>query len=187
MSLEQARALHTRGELAKARRYLDTLPFNGGASAADALAAGVPVVTCAGEAFASRMASSLLNTVGMPELATTSLDEYRKVALALISDREQLTALRAKLLGRRAPLFDAPRFCQPLELAYQAMWERSQRGQAPASIAVEAIQPALLPFSEASVVRASSIPIKPLPPETAVSRSARARSVWPACNSAMPR
>ncbi|MBI4203853.1 MAG: hypothetical protein HY527_02395 [Betaproteobacteria bacterium] len=63
--------------------FLDTLPFNAAATASDALWAGVPVLTCAGEAFASRMAGSLLNAVGLPELITYSMEEYEALALKL--------------------------------------------------------------------------------------------------------
>jgi protein O-GlcNAc transferase len=123
--------------LSLADLYLDTLPFNGGASASDALWMGVPVLTCSGEAFAARMAGSLLRAIGMPELITHCLEEYERQALQL--DSQQLSQYKARLLARGtgAALFDGQRFCRHLESAYRNMWERSQRGEAPASFCVE--------------------------------------------------
>src|SRR5262249_51176083 len=48
--------------------FLDTLPYNAHTTASDALWAGVPIVTCLGNAFAGRVGASLLRSVGLPEL-----------------------------------------------------------------------------------------------------------------------
>ncbi|MDP2241947.1 MAG: tetratricopeptide repeat protein [Burkholderiales bacterium] len=121
--------------------FLDTLPFNAGTTASDALWAGVPVLTCTGEAFASRMAGSLLHAVGLPELITENLRDYEALALELAGDTEKLAAIRAKLAEHRAtyPLFDTDRFRRHIEAAYITMWERHQRGEPPQSFAVEVI------------------------------------------------
>jgi predicted O-linked N-acetylglucosamine transferase (SPINDLY family) len=120
---------------------LDTLPFNGGATVSDALWAGVPVVTCPGDAFAARMAGSLLHAVGMPELVTTSLEDYKTLAIRLGNEPQLLAQTKDKLARNRAthPLFDADRFRRHIEAAYEIMWQRSQRGEPPASFSVEAI------------------------------------------------
>ena len=57
--------------------FLDTLPFNAHTTASDALWAGLPVVTCYGESFAGRVAASLLEAVGMPELVTKNPERIR--------------------------------------------------------------------------------------------------------------
>jgi predicted O-linked N-acetylglucosamine transferase (SPINDLY family) len=118
--------------------FLDTLPFNGGTTASDALWAGLPVITCAGEAFASRMAGSLLHAIGLPELVTNSLAEYEALALRLATDAQVLADLRQRLARNRDtyPLFDTDRFRRNLEAAYVTMWEKTQRGEPPASFAV---------------------------------------------------
>jgi predicted O-linked N-acetylglucosamine transferase (SPINDLY family) len=118
--------------------FLDTHPFNAGASATDALWSAVPVLTCAGEALASRMAGGLLRAAGLPELITYNLEEYERAALALARDPARLAALKAQLLATRStsPLFDGERTCRHLEAAYRSMWERSQLREAPASFAV---------------------------------------------------
>ncbi|HEV2957802.1 MAG TPA: tetratricopeptide repeat protein [Xanthobacteraceae bacterium] len=119
--------------------FLDTAPFNAGATASDALWAGLPLITCSGEAFAGRMAASLLHAVGLPELATASLEEYERTALGLANDPAAIGALKEKLGQNRATgaLFDSARFRRHLETAYQTMWERHQAGEAPESFAVE--------------------------------------------------
>jgi protein O-GlcNAc transferase len=118
--------------------FLDTFPFNAGATASDALWAGLPLVTCSGEAFASRMAASLLHAVGLPELIAPSLDRYETLALELARNEGLLTAVRTKLARHRdtCPLFDTDRFRRQIEAAYITMWERYQRGEPPASFAV---------------------------------------------------
>jgi len=119
--------------------FLDTAPFTAGASASDALWAGVPLLTLAGDAFAARMAGSLLQTIGLPELITEDLHSYERRALELAHSPDRLEALRRRLgeKRRQTPLFDTPRFCRHLESAYTHMAERSRRGEPPAPFAVE--------------------------------------------------
>jgi predicted O-linked N-acetylglucosamine transferase (SPINDLY family) len=123
---------------AHADLFLDTLPFNAGTTASDALWAGVPVLTCVGEALAARMAGSLLHAMGLPELITDNLADYGALALKLAATPTLLAALREKLAENRNtyPLFDTARFTRHLETAYTTMWERTQRGEPPESFAV---------------------------------------------------
>jgi predicted O-linked N-acetylglucosamine transferase (SPINDLY family) len=118
--------------------YLDTLPYNAHSTACDALCAGVPVLTCAGQSFAGRVAASALRAAGLEELVTHSLDEYESVALELARSPQRLSALKAKLAAHRAamPLFDTARYCRNLEIAYIRMHARSRQGAAPMSFAV---------------------------------------------------
>lgn len=111
--------------------FFDTLPFNAGTTASDALWAGVPVVTRPGEAFAARMGGSLLHAIGMPELIAASPEDYVALAIRLGKEPEFLAATKARLAANRAtqPLFDTDRFRRHIEAAYIAMWERVQRGE----------------------------------------------------------
>jgi protein O-GlcNAc transferase len=111
--------------------FLDTLPFNAGATASDVLWAGVPLLTCSGESFAGRMAGSLLRAVGLEELVTSDLAEYERRALELMRTPSRLVELRRKLemARERSPLFNTESYCRNLEGLYQVMWERSQRGE----------------------------------------------------------
>ena len=120
--------------------YLDTLPYNAHTTASNALWAGLPVLSCAGTTFAGRVAASVLQAAGLPELVTHSLEEYEALALSLASDRAGLESLRRKLAENRptCPLFDAERFCRHLETAYLTMWDIYRRGEAPRSFRVEA-------------------------------------------------
>jgi predicted SAM-dependent methyltransferase len=85
--------------------------------------AGLPVLTCMGNAFPARVASSLLHAVGLPEMITESLADYEALAVALVQDGPRLAALKHKLQANRAthPLFDTPRFCRHLEQALLGM------------------------------------------------------------------
>lgn len=108
--------------------FLDTLPYNAHATAADALWAGLPVLTCKGQAFAGRVAASLLHSTGLPELVTEGLEDYEALALALARDPARLKALQEKLAGNlaTAPLFDADRFRQGIEATYVRMLETAR-------------------------------------------------------------
>lgn len=107
--------------------FLDTFPFNGGSTTSDALWAGVPVLTLSGEAFASRMSGSLLRALGLMELITHSLEEYRDLGFELARDPTRLDRLRSKLAdaSARGALFDTRSFCRRLEVAYLDAWQRS--------------------------------------------------------------
>jgi len=119
--------------------FLDTLPCNAHTTASDALWAGLPLITVTGGTFAGRVAASLLHALGLPELATDSLDAYEALALELAQDRPALATIRTKLARNREthPLFDTWRFTRHLEAAYVNMWERYQRGEAPIGFAVD--------------------------------------------------
>jgi predicted O-linked N-acetylglucosamine transferase (SPINDLY family) len=119
---------------------LDTLPYNAHTTASDALWAGVPVLTCAGKTFASRVAGSLLHAVGLPDLVTTSLAEYETLALCLANDPAARAGLRDHLRRNHtnAPLFDIGRFTMDLEFAYSHMWDLRRQGRPPQAFAVAA-------------------------------------------------
>jgi protein O-GlcNAc transferase len=105
--------------------FLDTSPYNAHTTCSDALWMGVPVVTCAGETFPSRVAGSLLSAIGMSELITDNPDDYYRLALDLATDRKKLEAVRSKLVANRdtAPLFDSILFTRNLEHAYAGLVE----------------------------------------------------------------
>jgi predicted O-linked N-acetylglucosamine transferase (SPINDLY family) len=119
--------------------FLDTLPYNAGTTASDALWAGLPVLTCAGETFAGRVAGSLLRAIGLGELVTTSLEEYEALALRLAHEPALLARLRARLAKNRLthPLFDTERFTRNLETAYRRMWEMQTAGEPPTAFSVD--------------------------------------------------
>ncbi len=118
--------------------FLDTLPYNAHATASDALWAGLPVLTCLGETFAGRVAASLLNAIGLPELITTTPDAYERMAIDLATRPEKMAIIKTKLANNRltTPLFDTKLFTKHIETAYTAMYQRHQAGLAPDHIVV---------------------------------------------------
>jgi predicted O-linked N-acetylglucosamine transferase (SPINDLY family) len=127
--------------------FLDTLPYNAHTTASDALWAGLPVLTRAGETFASRVAASLLRAVNLPELITTTESEYEELAVTLAHDPQRLQALRQRLQQNHltAPLFDCKTYTRYLESAYSAIVERYHAGLSPDHIDIPR-----LPFTPSS-------------------------------------
>ncbi len=119
--------------------FIDTFPYNAHTTASDALWAGLPVLTCMGKSFASRVAASLLNAVELPELVTNSLEEYEAKAIEFARNPSILREIKAKLAKNRTttPLFDGKLFARHIEAAYEAMFVRSQAGLPPAVIEVQ--------------------------------------------------
>ncbi len=111
--------------------FLDTHPYNAHTTAADALMAGLPVVTYMGNSFPSRVAGSLLHAIGLPELIAHTLEEYEQIALRLVTTPALLADIKARIAANQAtyPLFDTEAFCRNLEAAYIAMWRKSQLGR----------------------------------------------------------
>ena len=118
--------------------FLDTHLYNGAATASLALQAGLPVLTCPGNTFASRVGVSLLNSVGLPELIASDVAHYERLAIHLGTHTNELRSLREKLITHRttAPLFDTRRFVGNLERAYQNMWDIYAAGRSPEPITV---------------------------------------------------
>ena len=136
MPLPEHLARHAQADL-----FLDTLYYSAHTTASDALWTGLPVVTCIGQTFASRVAASLLTACRMPELITHSHREYLDLALALSADPARLQALRQRLENTRlqVPLFDTERFTRHIERAYDLAWDRFERGLPPDHIVVPSI------------------------------------------------
>jgi len=118
--------------------FLDTFTCNAHTTASDALWAGLPIVTLPGDGFASRVAASLLDAVGLSELITDSPAEYEALALALAQDPQRLSALKSHLnRGRMSfPLFDTDLFCRGLEAAFEAIHKRQHQGLSPIGLDV---------------------------------------------------
>jgi predicted O-linked N-acetylglucosamine transferase (SPINDLY family) len=133
MPLPDHLARHRQADL-----FLDTLPYNAHTTSSDALWTGLPVLTLIGQSFASRVAASLLNAIGLPELITSTQDEYEALAIELALNSNKLADIKLKLANNRlsAPLFDTPLFTKNLEAAYIQMYERYQNGLEPAHFSV---------------------------------------------------
>ena len=108
--------------------FLDTFPYNAHTTCNDALRVGLPVLTLMGKSFASRVAGSLLNVVGLPELITTTQEKYESLAIELATNPAQLEKIKTKLAGNlpTSPLYNTKLFAHHIELAYQEMYKRYQ-------------------------------------------------------------
>ena len=118
--------------------FLDTAFCNAHTTTAEALWAGLPVLTCPGATMASRVASSLLTAIGLEEMIAGSPQQYEERACHLATHPDELAQIRTKLAGNRLsmPLFDTERQVRNLEAAYQTMWRRHEAGQAPETFQV---------------------------------------------------
>ena len=119
--------------LACADLFLDSLPYNAHTTASDALWAGLPLLTRRGSSFPGRVASSLLQAIGLPELITETREQYEALAIQLATHPNALNALRMKLRENRleTPLFNTDLFRTHIEAAYIRMWDRFVNGLLP--------------------------------------------------------
>jgi predicted O-linked N-acetylglucosamine transferase (SPINDLY family) len=120
--------------------FLDAFPYNAHTVAADTLWGGLPILTYAGESFASRVAASLLTTMGLSELIAHSFDEYKSLAISLARDPQRLAELTRRLRDSRdtSPLFEVDAYTKHLEAAFVAMVERHNQGLPPDHITINA-------------------------------------------------
>ena len=118
--------------------FLDTTPVCAHTTARDALWAGLPLLTCPGETFISRVAAGLLAAQGLDQLIMPDIAAYEAEAIRLANDLPTLTALRDTVIRSRASgtLFDTPRFVRGLEAAYTELWRRHTAGEPPAPLDV---------------------------------------------------
>jgi predicted O-linked N-acetylglucosamine transferase (SPINDLY family) len=102
---------------------LDPVPYNGGTTTCEALWMGVPVVALRGDLFRGRMASALLEIVGLPELVADSPAGYVATSAGLAADVQRIAALHGTLRGRarHSPLCDGSRAARELEDLYARM------------------------------------------------------------------
>jgi predicted O-linked N-acetylglucosamine transferase (SPINDLY family) len=113
--------------------FLDTLPYNAATTASDALRMGLPVLTCQGESFASRMAASVISALNLSELITDTRQEYESLAIELATSPKKFKAIKEKLNINlsTAPLYDTGKFTEHLESVYTIMYQRYHDGLEP--------------------------------------------------------
>ena len=113
--------------------FLDTLPYNAATTASDALRMGLPVLTCRGQSFASRMAASVISAINLPELITDTREEYESLAIELATNAKKFKVIKDKLKENllTAPLYDTAKFTENLESVYKVMYQRYHDGLEP--------------------------------------------------------
>jgi protein O-GlcNAc transferase len=133
-----ANAKHHLARLRLADLFLDTAPVNAHTTASEALWAGLPLITCRGDTFASRVAGSLLEAVGLPELVTDTLSSYETSARTLFQNPDQLAAIRKRLWANRlvTPLFDTERYTRNYEQALKQMVRARDANEPPKAFAI---------------------------------------------------
>jgi len=109
--------------------FLDTFPYNGHTTACDSLFMHVPVLTMKGKSFASRVAASLLNAIGLNELITESLKEYKLSAIELGKSKQKLQFYKNRLFANKStyPLFDTKLYTKNLEKAFLEIWSKTKK------------------------------------------------------------
>ncbi len=119
--------------------FLDTAPYNAHTTAVDAMGVGLPLITCPGTTFASRVAASIVSAAGMPELIVAGMGEFEKRAVHLAQHPEELSQLRERLTAQRdsCPLFDTPGFVRKLETAWSTIWARFEASLPPQSLSID--------------------------------------------------
>jgi len=120
MKLDEHLARHRLADL-----FLDTLPYNAHTTASDALWAGLPVLTCIGQSFASRVCASLLHSLDLSELVTHSFEEYQAKAIELAKNPDKQSILKHKLSAnlKTEPLFNTKLFTENIEKVYLDMFK----------------------------------------------------------------
>ena len=118
--------------------FVDTFAFNAHTTATEALWAGLPVVTKAGQGFAARVAGSILNAVGLPELVTETEQDYEALILELATNPTKLAIIKKKLATNRLtqPLFNTEQYTKHLEKGYQQAYQKYFNGDTPDTIMV---------------------------------------------------
>lgn len=103
--------------------FLDTPRYNAGATALCALRAGLPVLTCPGQSYASRMGASINAAAGLEDLICRDLEEYRDQAIALARNPQGLQAVKQRLAQTtQLPLFQPQPWIQELETRLLELW-----------------------------------------------------------------
>ena len=119
--------------------FLDTLEYGAHTTAADALHAGVPVLTCPGETMVARLCSTMVRGAGLPDLVVDDLDAYERLALEIARSSQLAGDLRRRLRDARskAPFFDLKKRVRCVEQAFAAIVERHRAGLPPATLSIE--------------------------------------------------
>ena len=119
--------------------FLDTFLYNAGATASNALWMGVPIITKTGKSYTSRMAASLLHSIGLPELITSSTEEYEKLAIELATNADKLNSIKLKLKKNQIqkPLFNTQMFTKDFEEGLEKIYKNYNEGNDPENIYIE--------------------------------------------------
>ncbi|WRQ45752.1 tetratricopeptide repeat protein [Rhodobacterales bacterium FZCC0083] len=124
--------------LAYADMHLDTFIYNAGATAGDLLSVGVPILTKSGKGYSARMAGSILNSLGLKELITNTVDEYETKAVDLAQSPRKLADIKNALLAslEKSTFTNPKMFTLGLEKGYDLAYHHHLNGERPKVIKV---------------------------------------------------
>jgi len=113
--------------------FLDTFPYNAHTTASDSLWTGLPVLTCSGRSFASRVSASLLNSCGLTNFITYSFEDFENKAIELANNPEIIKKAKEflKINNKKSTLFNSNLFTMNLEKAYLAVYKNYLNGTPP--------------------------------------------------------
>ncbi len=119
--------------------FLDTFPYNAHTTASDSLWSGLPVLTCKGNSFASRVAASLLSSCGLSDFITNTFNEYESKAIELSNNPELILKAKNHINLNKfiLPLFDAKLYVKNIETAYTLIYENYLNGVLPNHIYID--------------------------------------------------
>ena len=119
--------------------FLDTFPCSAHTTANDVLWAGTPLLTLAGESFASRVSASLLSSMNIKELITYSEKEYEDLAVKLSNDNKKIIEIKQRLTIAKGntTLFNSETYTKNIELAYLEIWNNFRKGLKPKNVYIE--------------------------------------------------
>jgi len=116
--------------------FLDSHPYNAHTTASDALWAGCPVLTCPGRNFASRVAGSLNQQLGMGILNVIDDTSFIRTAAGLGNDPHALQSLRQQLQQNRenSELFNMQAYTKDFVAILKNMAIRQRQGLPPTDL-----------------------------------------------------
>jgi predicted O-linked N-acetylglucosamine transferase (SPINDLY family) len=119
--------------------FVDAFPYNAHTTACEAMWAGLPLVTCAGNTAISRLTSGIVTSAGLSELVAHDLADYEARIRGLVAEPQRLGEMRQALVRARTAgrLFDPDRFCRNVETAFGVMHRRQQDGLQPELIDIK--------------------------------------------------
>jgi len=135
-SLEKEQHL---ARLKNADIFLDTYYCNAHTTTVDALHAEIPVITCQGDRFASRVASSILFALGLDELIVDDFETYKKLAVNLAKNKDELKRVTTKLRYNKEnyPLFNSSLFVKNLENGFEMIHSNYIKNKRPKMMKIQ--------------------------------------------------
>eukprot|EP00298_Acanthocystis_sp_HF-20_P029147 c8025_g1_i1.p1 GENE.c8025_g1_i1~~c8025_g1_i1.p1 ORF type:complete len:793 (+),score=227.53 c8025_g1_i1:176-2380(+) len=118
---------------------LDTFVYGAHTTCSDSLFAGTPVVSLAGNTFASRVCAGQLHVIGLPQFVANTTQQYKDIILKAAQDKKFLTDARTHLdkVRNTTVLFDTQLYVKQFEKGLKKIWKIYLKEEAPRHIYVD--------------------------------------------------